>query len=252
MLKKTYFRKVSPLILVVIIIFFSKSVVLQNIYGQQIKSSIDNVDKALQYYINKFTPPPYPKRGATINSRKEIIMKNSVIDDDLKYLVFFNELKELYIIKSKKVTDEGMEYLKDLTNIELLTLWGTNVSIKGLEKLSKLKNIKILGLADTRIIDEDLKNIADIFTNLETLDISENKIKGHGISYLKNLKKLKVISLNNTLISDATVKYFAGFENCEISLHNTKVTQKGKEEILRITKNCSVSIKEGDLAPPKE
>jgi hypothetical protein len=48
------------------------------------------------------------------------------------------------------------------------------------------------------------------------------------------------------------VKYFAGIENCEISLQNTKVTPKGKAEILRITKNCYVSIKEGDLAPPKE
>jgi hypothetical protein len=217
---------------------------------QQSAGAITTIDEALQYYINKFTPPPYPKRGALINSKKRIVMEKNVTNDDLKYLVFFSELQKLYVIDSKKVTDEGLKYLENLTNIEHLSIWGTNISIKGLQKLSKLKNIKYLGLDDTNITDDDLRIIAELFPKLDTLSLGENNIYGPGIQYLKKFSLS--LNLNKTKISDDTVKYFAGIENCEISLQNTKVTQKGKAEILRITKNCYVSIKEGDLAPPKE
>ena len=236
-------------IFLIVLYGFDKPGGLHNVQAKhQNKVTITNIDEALHYYKVMF-PPPFVK--APQNSLERIRMERNVSDDDLRYLSYFHELKKLLIRDSKKVTDNGLENIRDLISIEFLDLGGTNISIKGLQKLSKLKNVKYLSLDNTNITDDDLQILAELFPQLDTLSLSLNRIKGPGIQYLKKLP-LGELYLDKTLISDATVKYFAGFKRCEISLHHTKVTEKGKEDILRITENCSVSIKEGDLAPLRE
>jgi hypothetical protein len=88
--------------------------------------NIKNVDEALKYY---------QERWGDNNSKTKIRLEKIVSNEDLKYLVFFEELEDLYLLNSKNITDDGMKYLKNITNIIHLVISGTNITIVGLSKL---------------------------------------------------------------------------------------------------------------------
>ena len=62
----------------------------------------------------------------------------------------FARLRELYL-GGTKVTDAGLEHLKDLPELQTLDLSGTEVSDVGLEHLKGLRHLRTLDLSSTRV-----------------------------------------------------------------------------------------------------
>ncbi|XP_019184108.1 PREDICTED: receptor-like protein 12 isoform X1 [Ipomoea nil] len=141
------------------------------------------------------------------------------------------------------VQNQGFEKLSELSNLEVLNLWGNNfnhsvlswlshlTSIKTLnlghnhlegrsshERLSNLKRLEFLSLDGIGISDfESVCSIND-FTNLKVLDISQNTFQSFGpMQGLLNLKMLKAYSnrFDNSIFS--SLKQFPPLKFLDLS-----------------------------------
>ena len=79
------------------------------------------------------------------------------------------------------VTDERVEYLEKLVNLQRLDLSGTPVTDEELEHLEKLANLQFLYLSGTQVTDEGLKylkklaNLRELHLRGTQVDINEAK-----------------------------------------------------------------------------
>ena len=79
---------------------------------------------------------------------------NRFTDRGLAYLEGMTQLEELWIgMGPTNITDDGVQHLKGLVNLERLGLQETKVTSKGLEHLKGLKNLKSLSLWGSQVKD---------------------------------------------------------------------------------------------------
>ncbi|MEE8451785.1 MAG: hypothetical protein V3R99_07710, partial [Thermoguttaceae bacterium] len=89
-----------------------------------------------------------------------------------------------------RITDNGMEHLGNLKNLEMLSLNGTSVSDAGLRHLSGMRKLRVLWLGRCRP-----NGI------VEGTDITDL-----GLEQLKPLSKLEVLSVGGTEVTEAGEK----------------------------------------------
>ena len=66
---------------------------------------------------------------------------------------------ELLRLENTLITDVGVKYLQNLTNLTYLSLDGTKVSDAGLPFLSKLTKLKYLNLSRTLVTSEGIREL---------------------------------------------------------------------------------------------
>ena len=126
-----------------------------------------------------------------------------------------NEKGEVVNAGRDEFGDDEATYLKELPNLEILSLSNTQVSDAGLEHLKGLTNLKILWLDNTQIT-------------------------GSGLEHLKGLTNLEWLSLRNTQVSDAGLEHLEGLTNLNVLyLNDTQVTHEGVKKLQDALPNCS-------------
>ena len=152
-------------------------------------------------------------------------------DEELIYCKYLTGLSGLGL-KNCKVTDAGMEYIKDLP-LSDLNLDGTEVTSAGLKKLRNLHKLVFLracnlqdggeilkalagstrmtylAVTATNLKDEDLKPLSTM-PNLESVNLSYNPgITDKGLKYIEQMKNVKSIAIELTSVTaDAALKSF--------------------------------------------
>jgi hypothetical protein len=99
------------------------------------------------------------------------------------------------------VTDDGVDHLRGLTELEELDLTGTRVSSVGLAALRDMKRLRRLSLDGTRITDPGLKSLSGM-TSMEELNLGGTRIGDAGLESLRPMKRLRILQLDETRISD--------------------------------------------------
>ena len=100
----------------------------------------------------------------------------------------------------------GPVWLRDLigddlfTHIELLYLFGTEVTDTGLENIKGLGELQTLNLWATKITDTGLENLKGL-SQLRTLDLGETKITDAGLEHFKGLSQLQTLNLVGTNVT---------------------------------------------------
>jgi internalin A len=136
--------------------------------------------------------------------------------DDISFLSKFNKLYKLHIA-SRKVKD--ISPLKDLTDLEELTIWGLDNQIKDLNPLEQLTKLKYLFIGENRVIDikgiSSLNNVNEIyFYGKEITDIKP----------IEKLTNLKILTLNCYKLSDISpLASLINLERLEITYSNELV-----------------------------
>jgi Leucine-rich repeat (LRR) protein len=125
-----------------------------------------------------------------------------ISDKGVKYLAQFTELEELNLGKTG-ITDESLKDIAKLFNLKRLFLTGKNLSSRGLADLGPLPALQLLLLSDLEINDEGLRAIADI-EGLESLFLCNAKVHGHGISALRGLSHLKSVDMHRCELDDGS------------------------------------------------
>ena len=114
---------------------------------------------------------------------------------NLKDLTFLRLYREDTLLKPDlkvpTVTNDGLKYLKNLTKLEYLQIFGQNITDDGLANLQSLANLKSLGLSGKGITDEGLKHLQRL-SKLESVDLGHTSVTPAGLAALKaKLPKLK-------------------------------------------------------------
>jgi Leucine-rich repeat (LRR) protein len=125
-------------------------------------------------------------------------------DDQLQHLAAFGHLRRLTLAGGGRVTDAGLEYVKDLSRLQELTISGTNITDAGLKYLSNLTELEVLWLTATEITDAGLDSLKGL-SRLRDLDLSDTAITDAGLMKLTGLRELKSLDVSNTKVSDAGV-----------------------------------------------
>ena len=104
-----------------------------------------------------------------------------------------------------EVTDEWLEHLKRVNQLQQVVLRQTAVTDAGLENLSALDQLETLDLGWTEITDAGLVHLQGL-TRLQWLDLSGTEITDAGLVHLQGLTRLQWLDLTNTKVTDEGVK----------------------------------------------
>jgi hypothetical protein len=130
-------------------------------------------------------------------------------------------------LSRSKVTDAGLECLRDLPEVRALHLDGTCITDAGLEQVRALTQLDSLELNDVPVTDSGLENL-EYLSQLRWLKLNNTRVTDLGLKHLQGMKQLQVLELAGTPITDAGLEYLKGLTNLEdLCLANTRVAGPG-------------------------
>jgi Leucine-rich repeat (LRR) protein len=128
---------------------------------------------------------------------------------------------------TEAITDQGVEHLRNLTDLEALYLDGTKITDATARHLHRLRNLTTLSASQTAISSGFMPPVGEL-VNLETLDLSRTSVSSSGLRYLTELPRLKVLGLQHTRIDDTGLGYLARMPSLEkLDLFETLATADG-------------------------
>jgi hypothetical protein len=117
--------------------------------------------------------------------------------------------------------------LRELPDLRVLRLAGTNVTDEGLAHVARLTQLTGLNLSDTRVTDAGLAQLATL-TRLETINLANNAITDAGLAILGKQTGLMGIVLSGTKITDAGLAQLRPIPRLtKLNVANTAVTADG-------------------------
>jgi hypothetical protein len=102
-------------------------------------------------------------------------------------------------------SENGLDYIESLTQIENLYLIGASSTDATLSQLNRLTKLQTLYLYDSQVTDAGLVNLEGL-TNLILLDLNNTPISDAGLENLKRFTKLQTLDLHKTKVTDAGVQ----------------------------------------------
>ncbi|MCB1176661.1 MAG: hypothetical protein KDK36_03685, partial [Leptospiraceae bacterium] len=122
-------------------------------------SALGNLKNLIYLSINIYEKDlKFIKKLTSLKSLKLQFISNK----DLKYISGLTNLQHLDLrsimtadFYTNKITDEGLYYLRNLKNLEILHLTYTNIDGSGIKHLSKMKNLRFLNLLQCPIKNEN-------------------------------------------------------------------------------------------------
>jgi len=137
------------------------------------------------------------------NSKLNVLKaSNAMLEDkNLKHLSEIYSLKKIFIGDAfePNISDSGIYYLKNLTNITDLNLYGLNITNKSAEIVKQMRFLTFLDLSYTKI--DNFNGFGEL-SNISVLKLVGTKVSDDDIKYLKKLTSLKKLSISETRITD--------------------------------------------------
>lgn len=95
---------------------------------------------------------------------------NNLTDEGLEFIYNLTNLKELYLGYCSNLTDEGLEFISNLTNLKILNLCCCkNLTGEGIKSLSYMTNLYLVNLSGCENLTlEDIKSLTDKLINVMT------------------------------------------------------------------------------------
>ena len=139
-----------------------------------------------------------------------------------------------------KFGDAGLEYVKELPNLQLLDINGGRVTDAGLKHLEGLTSLQTLSLAHAQITDAGLVQLKGL-NNLESLNLSGTQVTDAGLEHLRGLVTLETLWLSRTKVSDAGLVNLRRLTKLKhLGLSNTQVTDEGVAKLQEALPDCKI------------
>jgi hypothetical protein len=145
------------------------------------------------------------------------IMNGRATDETLKLIGRIPSIRSVSL-KGGNVTNRGVAYLSDLSDLHALGLWKTRVGDGGLQCLLAHRHLKSLVLDETDITDQDLAYLRAMTDMEEWLGLTDTRISDVGLENLVGMKRLRSLNLLRTkATADGVRKLKAALPNTLIS-----------------------------------
>ncbi len=175
---------------------------------------------------------------------------DGITDDACEPLGGMLQLRSLVLKKSgferRRISDAGLQQLRNLSQLELLNLYGNSVTDAGLVHLRPLTKLRELNLSLLPITDAGLRQLQPLaalerlellysegfagptlsdgvveflepLSNLTALDLTGAKLTDVGLARLRVLKKLTMLQLVRTGVSEDGLRDFRqALPNCDV------------------------------------
>lgn len=174
-------------------------------------------------------------------------------------------LRELSLSFSKNIDDRGSQLLKQLNQLQLLTLGWTNISDETAAHLPALTQLVWLDLAGTKITDESMSSIAELpnlvrlsvrqtgvgnrglnrayaLTDLRQLLLDGTKITNDGLAGIEKLSDLETLMINQTAVDDDGLHYLYALKKLKLVSVGPNVSEAAAEELRKALPDCEVHV----------
>jgi len=178
----------------------------------------------------------------------QIIRAPSVTNDGLQCLGFLKEIEQVDLYDVKCVNNKTMEYLHGLKKLKGLRLLAPAVTDEGLKTVGEFKQLEVLVLLNSPITDAGIDHLTKL-QNLIGLRLPYSQVTNKGLTEIALLSKLKELDLSGTQISDDGIEQLLKLRQLlNLNLMDTNLTNTGIERLgeLKTLKVLNVSVEEGD------
>jgi Leucine-rich repeat (LRR) protein len=152
--------------------------------------------------------------------------KRKVTDAGLQWLKDVPELQQ-FQVRSDQITDAGLSALEAVPNLTLLALPSSRVTLADTLAVGQLKKLKVLSLINCPITDAGMKEIGKL-TTLESLYLGMAPITDTGLAELTPLSNLQLLYLDSCLNLRDACTTIAGFTSLRRAvLTDQPVTDEG-------------------------
>ena len=167
--------------------------------------------------------------------------------DKEDFIILAKAQKHLQSLGLRGITDDRLEHLKALSNLQSLNLSFCNkITDVGLEHLKALSNLQSLNLkACERITDDGLKHLKAL-PSLQSLDLSRcERISDVGLEHLKALSSLQSLGLSSCKrISDVALEHLKALVNLQSLKLNAcyEITDNGLQHLGTLSQLRSLDL----------
>ena len=165
-----------------------------------------------------------------------------VTNDAMETIGGLSQLESLDI-RETCIDDAGLVHLEQLPRLRKLSLYGLNkVTDRGLRHLRPLVRLELLDLSHNRsITDAGLQSIEPL-QQVRELDLAFcGNITDAGLVHLEGLPSLEWLNLTETKITDAGITSLAKMKNLRaLSVDLTQMTEAGVEKLQRLLPECKI------------
>ena len=144
------------------------------------------------------------------------------------------------------ITDTGLSYLRSLTKLSLLDLYGNKITDTGLIHLTKMNRLEHLDLSLTHVTDSGLRHLRSL-KNLERLELiftegfAGPKISDEGLRHIGSLENLKSLCLIGANVSDVGLEQIAVLTELRLlNLVDTGITSAAANSLQQRLPNCKI------------
>jgi hypothetical protein len=138
---------------------------------------------------------------------------------------------KVLVIQFTRLTDNGLEGLAELKQLERLDMRNPRITGEGLRHLAGLPALHRLVLIDTPLRDDGLMHLQKI-PQLTTLVAGNTGITDAGLAHLKTSESLQELRVPGTVITDAGLKHLAGIRGLRLlDLEGTRITDDGLKHL---------------------
>lgn len=171
-----------------------------------------------QYDFDKESPIPALLRfllGNDFLAKPQFVYCESLSDGDVEILANLKSIKILQLERSP-LTGQGLRHLRALTELQSLSLIGTEITDDSLAPLARIASLEQLDLSYTPISDAGLMELQE-FTQLGLLSLRGTKCSDKGLRFLERLGNLTELDLTETDVSTLAVERLkTALPQCEI------------------------------------
>jgi hypothetical protein len=180
------------------------------------------------------TPAGYEQLSRLTRLQRLGLFGDRVTDQSLTAIRDLVDLQTLSLERTS-INGRGLTNLKRLHRLEKLFLCSSPADT-GLEHLAGLIKLKHLCLFDTNFDDDDIQHLSSL-TNLEYLFLNRTQVCGSRFDALAGLPNLLMISLAETPTTDAALEALSRLPALNaLSLQGTQITDAGLGKLERFPK----------------
>jgi len=134
-------------------------------------------------------------------------------DAAMRHLGSLRQIQRLNLGSNSGISDAGLVWLKDLCQLQQLSLMGAQISGSGLVHLRALRQLTSLNLFRTNVEGPGLEALDQVIS----LDLAETQVDDAGLEHLQGLTQLRLLELTGSKVTDAGVKMLQkALPDCEI------------------------------------
>lgn len=160
-----------------------------------------------------------------------------ITDQGLEYLKPLVEVEVLDLYYAESITDAGLAHLKHWQHLKSLNVRGTKVTSTLFDHLVGMSELAELDVGFSRVNDDNFERLGEL-PNLRRLAIGGNKMSGVALPLLKLIPTLRELDVSgqqrtdsglwSVLLSDANCDMIASLSELEsLDLTDTAITDRG-------------------------